>query len=180
MSRIGNRPVEIPSGVKVEFNSGLLKVSGPKGELDQQVRQGIDFEIEEAKVTVKRQSNSKQARAFHGLYRSLLNNMVNGVNKGYERKLQLNGVGYRAQLKGADVLNLSVGYSHPVDFPIPKGITCKVEENNTLVILEGFDKQLIGQVAANIRKIRPPEPYKKKGIKYLEERIRGKAGKSAK
>lgn len=180
MSRIGNKSIEIPAGVKVEFDGGILKVSGPKGELNQDVRSGIDFEIEEAKVLVKRQSDSKQARAFHGLYRSLLNNMITGVHKGYERKLQLNGVGYRAQLKGSDTLNLSVGFSHPVDFPIPKGISCKVEENATLVILEGHDKQLIGQVAANIRKIRPPEPYKKKGIKYLEEHIRGKAGKSAK
>ncbi|GMT48929.1 MAG: 50S ribosomal protein L6 [bacterium] len=179
MSRIGLKEIKVPDKVEVSFADRMLKVKGPKGELSQDVRDGIDFDIQGQAIKVTRKNDSKTLRALHGLYRSLLNNMVIGVVEGYTRKLELNGVGYRAQLKG-DVLNLSLGFSHPVDFKLPKGIACQVEDNNTKLTLTGFDKQLIGETAAQIRRIRPPEPYKKKGIKYAEEVIRTKAGKSAK
>ncbi len=179
MSRIGFKEIKVPDKVEVSFKDRMLKVKGPKGELSQDVRDGIEFDIQGQGIKVTRKNDSKTLKALHGLYRSLLNNMVIGVHEGYIRKLELNGVGYKAQLKG-DLINISVGYSHPVDFKLPKGITCQVEDNNTKLTLSGFDKQLIGETAAQIRRIRPPEPYKKKGIKYAEEVIRTKAGKSAK
>jgi len=180
MSRIGRTEIKLLDNVEVSFSSTerVLKVKGPKGELIQTVRSGIDFDINNDKVLVKREGDYKEIRALHGLYRSLLNNMVVGVSKGFTRKLELHGVGYRAQMKGSDAVTLSVGFSHPVHYQLPKGITCKVEENN--IILEGYDKQLLGQTAANIRGIRPPEPYKKKGIRYSGEIIRAKAGKTGK
>ncbi|MDH4127697.1 MAG: 50S ribosomal protein L6 [Spirochaetota bacterium] len=178
MSRIGRKVIQVPEKVKVAFSDGFLKVSGPKGELTQNVREGIEFEIKEKEILVKRKSDTKKLRAFHGLYRSLLNNMIIGVNAGFTRKLELNGVGYRAQASG-NTINLQVGFSHPVKFELPKGVTCEITDS-TNIVLSGFDKQLVGQTAAEIRKVRPPEPYKKKGIKYAEETIRTKAGKSAK
>ncbi len=181
MSRIGQKEIKIPDKVKISFSEKdrMLKVTGPKGELIQDVREGIEFDIEDSKILVKRSNDSKNLKALHGLYRSLLNNMVTGVSEGFVRKLELHGVGYRAQLKGKDVIDIQVGYSHPVNFKVPQGIECKVDDN-TVITLSGFDKQLLGQTAALIRKIRPPEPYKRKGIRYAGEIVRQKAGKTAK
>lgn len=181
MSRIGYKEIKIPDKVNVEFaeKDRLLKVKGPKGELTQKVEYGISFDLEDSKIKVKRESDTKKLKALHGLYRSLLNNMVTGVSEGFTRKLELHGVGYRAQAKGSDGITFQIGYSHPVEFKLPKGITCEIKDN-TNVILNGFDKQLLGQTAARIRMIRPPEPYKKKGIRYSGEYIRAKAGKTAK
>ncbi|MDH5680604.1 MAG: 50S ribosomal protein L6 [Spirochaetota bacterium] len=179
MSRIGRKEIELPDAVKVTFSNKELKVTGPKGELSQKVLDGIEFDIQEKQILVSRKGDTKSLKSLHGLYRSLLNNMIIGVEKGFTRRLELNGVGYRAQLKGSDVINFSVGYSHPVEFTVPKGVECQIVDN-TKVVLTSHDKQLVGECAAKIRRIRPPEPYKKKGIKYAEEIIRGKAGKSAK
>jgi large subunit ribosomal protein L6 len=181
MSRIGLKEVRLPDKVKVVFieNDRILKVSGEKGELTQNLRKGISFDINEGRVLVKRENDSKEKKALHGLYRSLLNNMVIGVSEGFIRKLELNGVGYRAQLKGKDEITFQVGYSHPVYFKLPKGIDCNIDDN-TIITLSGYDKQLLGQIAALIRQIRPPEPYKRKGIKYAEETVKQKAGKSTK
>ncbi len=178
MSRLGNKEITVPAGVEVTFDKGFLKVKGPKGELIQNVKPGIDVINENSRITVKRASNSKNHKALHGLYWSLLNNMLVGVNEGFTRKLELNGVGYRAQAKD-NLITFSIGFSHPVEFVLPKGVSCTVEDT-TKITLTSHDKQLIGQTAALIRKIRPPEPYKKKGIKYAEEVIRTKAGKSSK
>lgn len=178
MSRIGQKEIKIPDKVKVLFKDKEIKVSGPKGELSQIVRDGIDVTIKDDTAFVKRKGDSKKLKALHGLYRSLLNNMISGVSEGFTRKLEFNGVGYRAKLNG-NVLDIQIGFSHPVNFELPKGISCEVKDN-VFVTLSGIDKQLVGQTAANIRMIRPPEPYKQKGIKYAEEIVKKKAGKSAK
>ena len=180
MSRIGQKPVSVPDKVKVSFNDKerLLKVSGPKGELEQDVKDGIEFDISDKEVKVTRKGEAKSIRALHGLYRSLLNNMVIGVSDGFTKVLELHGVGYRAQ-HSDNSLNIQVGYSHPVKYDLPKEVSGQVKDN-TVIELSSFDKQLLGQIAAEIRSIRPPEPYKKKGIRYKGEHIRAKAGKSGK
>ncbi len=177
MSRIGKMPVSVPKGVKAVVESGTVKVEGPKGKLSFKVPEGIDVSINADKIVASRKDETPAVRAKHGLVRALVNNMVNGVATGYERKLEIVGVGYRAAVKGT-TLNLTVGYSHPVDFPLPQGITAKVEANTTVVI-SGADKALVGEVCAKIRSVRPPEPYQGKGIKYFGEHIRRKAGKAA-
>ena len=177
MSRIGNKPVELPE--KVTFNvadNGHLTVEGPLGKLEWQLPDGIKLEQEEANLVVSRPDDSRKNKAMHGTARSLVANMVEGVSKGFKRKVEIRGVGFRAAVKGS-VLDLSLGFSHPVEHPIPEGISVKVEEN-TNIFVEGFDKQKVGQFAAEIRSYYPPEPYKGKGVRYSDEYVRRKAGKS--
>ncbi|HTX56741.1 MAG TPA: 50S ribosomal protein L6 [Candidatus Acidoferrales bacterium] len=182
MSRIGKLPVSVPSGVNVTLGDGEVVVKGPKGELRQPfMTQVVSVKLEDGKVVVERKGDAKPQRAAHGLTRTLISNMVEGVSKGFRKSLEIQGVGYRAA-KSGEKLNLSLGYSHPVVFEAPKGITLTVEGQNKIHI-DGIDKQQVGQVAAKIRALRAPEPYKGKGIRYEGEVIRkklGKAGKAAK
>lgn len=177
MSRIGKVPVTVPSGVTVEVLEGTVKVSGSKGNLSQKIPSGITLKTEGETLIVNKQSEAAEHRANQGLVRSLIQNMVTGVSQGFERKLEVNGVGFRVNLSGAD-LNLSVGYSHPVKYTIPQGISASVEQN--IITIGGIDKQQVGQIASEIRALKKPEPYKGKGIKYVEERIIRKSGKSGK
>jgi len=178
MSRIGNKPIVIPAGVKVSLAGETISVQGPKGQLSRSLPANVDVAVEADAVVVKRPVGGRVNTALQGLTRTLVANMVEGVTKGYERILQINGVGYRAEMKGA-VLNLALGYSHPIEYPLPKGIDAEVEKQ-TKITLKGIDKELIGATAAKIRSFRAPEPYKGKGIKYAEERILRKAGKTGK
>jgi large subunit ribosomal protein L6 len=179
MSRIGRAPITVPSGVKVDVHPGnKVTVTGPKGALTTEFRPEVSFQQQDGTVTVTRRDDSKWAKSLHGLSRTLLFNMVTGVTTGYSRTLEINGVGYRVAKVG-DHLVFQVGYSHPVQFNAPQGISFAVEGTNR-VIVSGIDKQLVGQVAATMRSIRKPEPYKGKGIKYAEEVIRRKAGKAGK
>ena len=182
MSRIGNFPISIPEKVTVEVNKdNIVSVKGPLGELTQKVDLDIKVTIEENQVIVSRPTEQKRHKAMHGLYRSLINNMVIGVSEGYEVKQELVGVGYRAEAKG-QILELSLGYSHDIHFEIPKEIkveTVTERRSNPIITLKSCDKQLIGHVATKIRSFRPPEPYKGKGIKYVGEQLRRKAGKAA-
>lgn len=178
MSRIGKLPIEIPNGVKVTIAGLDVRVEGPKGNLSRTIMDGVNVSIEEKQLTVVRKDDSIAARSAHGLVRTLLNNMVVGVTKGFERALEINGVGYRAEAKG-DILNLSLGYSHPINYELPNGISVEVDKMTKLLV-KGIDKELVGQVAAKIRDFRGPEPYKGKGIKYADETILRKAGKTGK
>ncbi|GAB4375445.1 MAG: 50S ribosomal protein L6 [Acidobacteriota bacterium] len=178
MSRIGLTPVTLPAGVTLTDKGGEIEVKGPKGVLTVPVADGISLKVEDGVATLSRRDDSKPQRALHGLTRALLANAVHGVTEGYERVLRVVGTGYRAEAKG-NALTLSVGYSHPVEFPLPEGISARVEDRNTTIILNGIDKQKIGQVAANLRAIRPPDAYKGKGIRYRDERISLKPGKAA-
>lgn len=177
MSRIGNQPIPVPKGVKLDINGSYIKVIGPKGTLERNIRPEIGLQEEGETLVVVRKDNSKRTRAFSGLTRTLLNNMIVGVDKGFQKKLSIEGVGYRAEVKGS-ILNLSVGYSSPVEFDLPKGVTAEVDKANN-VTLDCIDKELLGETAAKIRALRPPEPYKGKGIRYADEYIARKAGKSA-
>jgi large subunit ribosomal protein L6 len=176
MSRIGKKPIPIVKGVTVTLNGNSVTVKGPKGELHRAIHPELQVSIEGENVLVKRPSDSGKHKALHGLSRTLVANMVEGVTKGYEKALEIQGVGYRAENKPFG-LTLVVGYSHPVDFKAPAGITLKAEQP-TLVKVQGSDKELVGLVAANIRNVRPPEPYKGKGIRYVGEKVRRKAGKT--
>ena len=176
MSRIGKAPIDLPAGVEVKYDDNTVVVKGPKGSLDQTLDPRIGVSIDDGVLTVSRDSDDREVRALHGLYRSLIANMVLGVSTGYSKELQAVGVGYRGALKG-NTLELQVGYSHPVTIEAPEGITFEVPEP-TKFIISGIDKQLVGQVAANIRAVRPPEPYKGKGIRYVDEYVRRKAGKA--
>ena len=179
MSRIGNRPVAIPAGVEVTVDANnVVTVKGPKGEMQEQVSSLINVEIKENEVVFTRESDSREYRSQHGLARTLVNNMVVGVTQGYEKKMQLIGVGYKAEKKG-NVLVMNLGYSHPVEMEDPAGITTEVP-SATEVVVKGIDKALVGNYAANIRAWRKPEPYKGKGIKYVDEVIRRKEGKTGK
>lgn len=175
LSRIGKVPVALPQGVKAEISGDEIKVTGPKGALSQRLHHQVTVAIDEASVVVEPVSDSREAKAYHGLYRSLINNMVIGVSAGYSKRLEIIGVGYRADLQGR-MLNLALGYSNPINFDLPEGIEAVVDRQ--FVTVSGIDKQLVGQVAANIRSLRPPEPYKGKGIKYDNETIRRKVGKA--
>lgn len=178
MSRIGLLPVRIPGGVTVTVRDGRVTVKGPKGELTRPVEKRTGVEVADQVATVTRDGDDREARARHGLMRADLNNMVVGVSEGFEKRLVLSGVGYRAQMKGS-TLNLSLGFSHPVDMEVPEGVEIATE-GVTNVIVRGIDKARVGQVAANIRGHRPPEPYKGKGIAYADEYVRRKEGKSGK
>jgi large subunit ribosomal protein L6 len=177
MSRIGKKPIEIPDGVEVDVKPGAVHVKGPKGELRQAVHHDMKVSLDGGTVTVERPTDRGEHRALHGLTRSLIANMVGGVTEGYERRLQIQGVGYRAQLKGK-ALEMSLGFSHPVTVEAPEGIEFEVPQP-TEVIVRGIDKQLVGETAARIRKRRPPEPYKGKGVRYAGEQVSRKVGKRA-
>lgn len=178
MSRIGQMPVVLPSGVEVKIDGNEVVVKGSKGELSRSFNERIAFELEEGVVTVTRPDETREARSLHGLSRALLSNMVLGVTEGFSKELEIQGVGYRAALKGKDI-ELQVGFSHPVLVEAPEGITFDVPEP-TRIIVSGIDKEKVGQVAADIRGVRPPEPYKGKGIRYAGEYVRRKAGKAGK
>ena len=177
MSRIGRKPIELPSGVLVALSPGRVQVNGPLGELTQAVPARMQIEKLENEIVVTRPTERGDDRALHGLTRTLIANMVDGVTKGFEKRLEIHGVGYRAQLKGTD-LELAVGYSHAVAVRPRQGITFEVPAP-TQIVVKGIDKQMVGQTAAEIRKVRPPEPYKGKGIRYVDEQVRRKVGKRA-
>ncbi|NND93310.1 MAG: 50S ribosomal protein L6 [Flavobacteriales bacterium] len=181
MSRIGNAPITIPAGVDVNFKDHVVTVKGPKGELTQSIDPSISVKVEDGTISCSRTSEVKQVKAYHGLYRSLINNMIEGVTNGFKTEQELVGVGYRAQVAG-QLLTMNLGFSHPVVIEMPKEIKVAAETQkgkNPIVTLESADKQLVGHVAAKIRSLRKPEPYKGKGIKYVGEHIRRKAGKTA-
>jgi large subunit ribosomal protein L6 len=177
MSRIGLRPVPVPSGVEVKVDAGVVRIRGPKGLLEQPLAPFTRVDLESGEIRVRRDAEHKAAKAAHGLMRSLLQNMVVGVTSGFSRSLDIVGVGYRAEVKGRQ-LSLSVGYSHPVLLPIPDGVEVRAE-NPTRLVVSGSDRQRVGQFAANVRRVRPPEPYNGKGIRYTDEHIRRKVGKTA-
>jgi len=178
MSRIGKRPIAIPSGVKVSLQDGQLFVEGPKGKLQRTCPEGANVSISENEITVELPPQKRRDTSAQGLIRTLINNMVVGVSEGFSRNLEIVGVGYRADLKG-DKLNLALGYSHPIEYPLPEGITVDVEKQTKLTV-KGIDKELVGATAAKIRSLREPEPYKGKGIRYSDERVLIKAGKTGK
>ncbi len=178
MSRIGKMPIKMPAGVKVSIENNTINVEGPKGKQTLEYSESIKVDYKDNLITLTRMNDLKETKSLHGLYKVMINNMVTGVTTGFLRKLQIIGTGYKSSVEG-NKLVLNLGYSMPKHFPIPTGIKITVD-NNINLLIEGIDKQLVGQVAANIRRMRPPEPYKGKGVKYLEETIRRKAGKSAK
>ncbi len=178
MSRIGKKPIQIPQGVTVTVNGLTVEVKGPKGTLSIETHDTINVKVEDDTVIVERTSETKTDRTLHGTIRSLINNMVIGVSEGYKKQLSMVGVGYRAQVSG-NTITVSAGYSNPVEVTIPKGLTVEVEKN-TNISVSGIDKQAVGEFAANIRAIRKPEPYLGKGIRYVDERVRRKEGKTAK
>jgi large subunit ribosomal protein L6 len=176
VSRIGKLPVTIPSGVKVAVNDNAVRLEGPKGKLQATVPAGVEVRVEGNLVRVERQKDDRKMRALHGLTRKLIANMTEGVSRGFTRVLDINGVGYRAEVKGQEI-HMTLGYSHPVVFPLPAGVAAAVERQ-VIITLSGADRQVLGETAAKIRSLRPPEPYKGKGIKYREEVIKRKAGKA--
>jgi large subunit ribosomal protein L6 len=177
MTRKGRLPIPVPNGIEVKVENGAVIVKGAKGQLRQDIIDGVVINVEEGKVLVSVEENSKDNAKFHGLYRTLVHNMVLGLAQGFEKRLEMIGVGYRANVQGSSI-NLQVGFSHPTLIPIPEGIEIQVEKN-TQIIIRGIDKQKVGQFAAKLRSIRPPEPYQGKGIRYHGEFVRRKAGKSA-
>jgi large subunit ribosomal protein L6 len=177
MSRIGKVPVALPAGVKIELAGGSVQITGPKGKLGCAVPPGVKVEVADGQLKVQRLDDSREARAAHGLAQRLIANMVHGVTTGFSKTLEIVGVGYRAEARG-QALNLSLGFSHPILFQLPPGVAAKVDKQ-TVIVLESTDRQLLGETAAQIRRLRPPEPYKGKGVRYADERIRRKAGKAA-
>ena len=179
MSRIGKLPIPVPSEAKIQIDGRTIHVSGPKGKLSREVHDRISLEQKDKQIIVKRMDDSRISRAMHGLTRSLINNMVVGVTSGFQRELIVTGVGYKVEEKDKG-LQLALGFSNPIDFRLPDGVAATVEKKKEIkIVLESYDKELLGQVAANIRSLRPPEPYKGKGIRYSDERIIRKAGKAA-
>ncbi|MFO7568942.1 MAG: 50S ribosomal protein L6 [Smithellaceae bacterium] len=177
MSRIGKKPIALAKNVKISQSDGIVKVEGPKGSLTSKLPDGVSVVVSESEVVIERRSDSRMDRSYHGLSRTLVDNMVRGVSTGFEKGLEISGVGYRAEVAG-DMLKLVLGYSTPVEYTIPKGVDVRVDKQVNLVV-SGIDKELVGRVASEIRSLRKPEPYKGKGIKYAGEHIRRKAGKSA-
>ncbi|GIL26763.1 50S ribosomal protein L6 [Actinocatenispora comari] len=178
MSRIGRKPIPVPAGVDVKIDGATVAVKGPKGELSHTLAEPITARLEDGTIYVERPNDERRSRALHGLSRTLVNNLVVGVTAGYEKVLEIQGTGYRVQAKGQD-LEFALGFSHPVVVPAPAGITFSVQKPTQLTV-SGIDKQQVGEIAANIRKIRPPEPYKGKGVRYQGENVRRKAGKAGK
>ncbi len=179
MSRIGKKPIDIPGGVDVKLEGNTIRVKGPKGELHWNCPDLMHVAVDQGKVVVKREGDSKTERSLHGLTRSLVANMVSGVSQGYQRVLEITGVGYRAQVQGTKLV-FTLGYSHPVEFQLPQGISAAVDQKQTTITLTGIDKQALGQVAANIRALRSPDMYKGKGVRYTGERLKLKVGKAGK
>ncbi len=179
MSRVGKKPIEIPSGVEAKLETGKVTVKGPLGEMSQNVNPKLTIKKESNTLVVERPSNQKLYREMHGLTRNLIANMVTGVSKGYEKTLEISGVGFKAAAQGSNLM-LSLGFSHPIIYPMPKGIKATVDSKQTQITLKGVDKQLVGQIAANLRSLKKPEPYKGKGIKYSTEVIKRKEGKAGK
>jgi large subunit ribosomal protein L6 len=177
MSRIGRKPVSIPQGVKVNLDGAVIRAEGPKGKLSQPVPAGLSAKIENNQLVISRSGEDRKVRALHGLARALMFNMVTGVKDGFERKLEIVGIGYRAQLQGR-VITLALGYSHPVLFPLPEGVTAEIDRQVSIT-LRGADKAVLGQTAAKLRALREPDPYKGKGIRYANEVVRKKVGKKA-
>jgi large subunit ribosomal protein L6 len=177
MSRNGKQPIRIPAGVKIQVEGSTVRAEGPKGKLAQPVPAGLTPRVADGTVVIDRASDERHVRALHGLARALVANMVNGVKNGFERKLEIVGIGYRAQMQGK-ALQLSLGYSHPIVFPLPEGITAEIDKQ-TAITLRGADKALLGQTAARLRELRKPDPYKGKGIRYAGEVVRRKVGKKA-
>ncbi len=179
MSRIGRMPIVIPKGVEIKLEGSQLSVKGPKGFLTRSIPSELEAEVEDGNLILKRPSDDPRIRSLHGMARAIVQNMVTGVSTGFERVLEVNGVGYRAELSGKNLM-LYVGYSHPVEVTPPDGISFAVDARIRQIKVLGYDKEMVGQIAANLRSVRPPEPYKGKGIKYIEEKIRRKAGKTGK
>lgn len=179
MSRIGRLPVEIPNGVQVELNGSKIRIKGPKGEMQREFSSLIGIAMENNQLKITRNSDKPEERALHGTTRAVLNNMIHGVSSGFEVILEVEGVGYRAEMEG-NKLALFVGYSHPVKIDPPAGVSFETDAKTRQIKVKGFDKELVGQVAANVRKVRPPEPYHGKGLRYLGEKVRRKAGKAGK
>lgn len=177
MSRVGRLPVKIPDGVSIEVSAATVEVKGPKGASSVPLPERVAVEQSDGQVVVTREGHDRKVRSLHGLTRKLIDNAVVGVSRGFTRTLEINGVGYRADLKG-NVIHFNLGYSHPILYQLPEGVTAKIDRQ-VVVMLEGPDRQVLGEAAAQIRKLRPPEPYKGKGIKYAEETIRRKSGKAA-
>ena len=178
MSRIGNKPIPVPAGVDVNVSGSVVSVKGPLGKLEWTLKPGIGVTVDKGQVVVTRSTDERKIRAMHGLVRAELSNMVNGVTKGYERNMEITGVGYKAAIQGK-TMSFNVGYINPVQYPVPAGIDVKVEKQ-TLINIKGADKRLVGQVAANLRAIKPPDVYKQKGIRYSGEVLRKKEGKTGK
>ncbi len=176
MARVGGKAIQLSDKVKISYADKCVTVSGDKGTLERHIHEDVDIEIKEGVLNVLVSNNNRKTLALQGLTRSLINNMVVGVNQGFERRLEINGIGYRAELKG-DTIVLNLGFSHPIDFSLPEGISANIDKN--IITLSGIDKEKVGQTAATIRKLRPPEPYKGRGIKYVDEYIQRKAGKTA-
>ncbi|MBI4682324.1 MAG: 50S ribosomal protein L6 [Nitrospirae bacterium] len=179
MSRVGKSPINIPNGVDVKIQGNLVAVKGPKGALNWNHPEGMKISLEDKRIVVERQADTKLHRSLHGTTRSIIASMVNGTSAGYERVLEITGVGYRAQVQGQRI-NFTLGYSHPIEFQLPDGISAEVDKKQVQLTLRGIDKQLIGQVSANIRSLRPPNIYKGKGIRYTGEVIKLKVGKTGK
>jgi len=176
MSRIGRQPIPVPKGVEVRIADDLVSVKGPKGQLQVKLLPGVSATVDDGVVNVSRADDRGPTRSFHGLVRALLANATTGVSEGWSKELEIVGIGYRAESKGK-IVTFNLGYSHPIDFPVPEGIEIDVDAKANKVTVKGFDRQQVGQVAAEIRALRPPEPYKGKGIRYSDERVRTKAGK---
>jgi large subunit ribosomal protein L6 len=176
MSRVGRKPISIPKGVELKVSGRTVAVKGPKGELSREIREGLVVKLDNGFAVIEQTDSGKMAGALHGLTRALIQNMVEGVSQGFTKSLEIHGTGYRAAVQGQK-LTLNLGHSHPIEYPLPKGISAAVNQN--LIVLTGADKELLGQVSAEIRRFRPPEPYKGKGVRYLNEHVRRKAGKSA-
>ena len=176
MSRVGKKPIALPQGVKVDVRGNLVAVQGPKGKIETYIPSGIKLETKDGQLLATR-SDDKQA-AFHGLVRALVFNAVEGVTKGWSKELEIVGIGYRAELKGKNTVVFSLGYSHPIEFPLPAGIEVGVDPKQTRLTVSGIDRQKVGQVAADMRSLRPPDPYKNKGVRYFGERLKKKVGKT--
>jgi large subunit ribosomal protein L6 len=178
MSKVGKMPVKIPKGIKIDVNDAGISVTGPKGTLSRPLRREVSVKVEDDSIVVSRASDQRFHRSLHGLTRALIQNMVTGVSEGFKRELEMVGIGYRAEMKGP-VMELNVGYSHLILFRPPEGVSIEVMHRENKIVVSGIDKQLVGQTAAEIRSFRPPEPYKGKGIRYVGEMVRRKAGKAA-
>ena len=178
MSRIGRKSITVPDSVKIDNKNGTLHVNGPKGEIKVKIPQGIEMNISDGSINITRNSEDKRVKAFHGLTRSLIENAIIGVSEGFTKILEIVGTGYKAELNGKDQLKMSLGYSNPIDFKLPSNVEAKVEDRGTVLILEGIDKQLVGETAARVRKLRKPDSYKGKGVRYRGETLRLKPGKA--